>query len=338
MRAAGLDFERRQLAEFDLPEPGELREGEVLLEVLEVGICATDRELAHFHFGAPPPGETRLALGHEALARVVSTGPGVSGLQPGDLVAPMIREACGLACRGCGAGRTDLCETGKYRERGIVAMHGYLAPRLAEPAARLLAVPPSLADRAVLMEPLSVVEKAVETAWHTAPFEPRTALVFGAGPIGLLTVLALLHRGVAVTCCSLEPADHPRARIAARAGANYERQTPRAMADLVFEASGSAAAARAAFEWLAPLGVLILVGAADFDLRFPGIRTVVENQAVVGVVNAGKPHFEAALRDLRRFDPAVTSRLVARRRFAEWREAILSQGSTDAIKTVLPLH
>lgn len=339
MRAAGLDFPSRSLVEFDLPEPGPPGPGQLLLEVLEVGVCATDRELAQFHFGRPPQGESRLALGHEALARVAAAGPGVDGFSTGDLVVPMIREACAARCRGCAAGRTDLCESGDYRERGIVGLHGYLTSQAVDAAARLIPVPPSLAGAAVLVEPLSVVEKAMEAAWRSAAFPPRHALVIGAGPVGLLAVLALTARGVQVSCRSLEPAGHPRARLVRQAGALYEHSAdPIRPADLVFEASGSPAGSRQAFEALGPSGVLVLIGAADVDLRFPGLRTVVQNQTVVGVVNAGPAHFHAALADLARFHRAALDAMLERRSWDFWREAILTQGSSAAIKTVLPLH
>jgi threonine dehydrogenase-like Zn-dependent dehydrogenase len=339
MRAAGLDYESRCLAEFQLPDPPPPGPGEALLEIVEVGICATDRELAHFHFGRPPAGETRLTLGHEALARVAAVGPGSGGFQSGELVVPMIREACPTLCRGCGAGRMDLCETGAYRERGIVGWHGYLTSYAVDQTARLVRVPSSLAELAVLLEPLSVVEKAMEAAWRAAPLPPRQATVFGAGPVGLLTVLALLARGVEVTCRSLEAEDHPRALLAREAGARYEvASAPLRQSHLVFEVSGSPQAGRAAFDALGPSGVLVLVGASDFDIRFPGIRAVVENQTIVGVVNASAAHFQAALLDLARFDVRLVRRLIQRQPWASWQEAVALQGSTAAIKTVLPLH
>ena len=60
MRALALNFDSRLLEYCDVPEPGEPGPGEVLLEILEVGVCGTDRDLAQFRFGAPPKGETHL--------------------------------------------------------------------------------------------------------------------------------------------------------------------------------------------------------------------------------------------------------------------------------------
>ncbi len=340
MRAAGLDFHSRALAEFELPEPAAPGPGEALVRVHEVGICATDRELAHFRFGIPPEGERYLALGHEALVEVETVGPGVTSWKRGDLAVPMIRDGCVPACRACAAARPDLCVTGGYYERGITRRHGYLAARVVDPVSRLVRVPGQLAPYAVLVEPLSVVEKALETAWRNCVLAPPSALVLGAGPVGLLAVLALAQRGLDVQCASLETGEHPRARLAGDCGARYvclQHARP-APATLVFEASGSAAAAQLALELLPPLGVLVLIGAADFEAEFPGVRTVVHNLTVAGVVNAAPAHFTAALDDLAAAPSALLGRFLHRRPFSSWRESITEGGLPGTVKTVHPLH
>ena len=76
MRAIALDFNSRTPTEISLPPPGAPGPGEVLFRVEACGVCATDRELARFHFGAPPAAETTLVLGHEALGEVVAAGRG----------------------------------------------------------------------------------------------------------------------------------------------------------------------------------------------------------------------------------------------------------------------
>ena len=121
MRAVALDYETRSLNRLDLPEPEPPGPDEVLFRVLATGVCGTDRDLAEFRFGHPPPGERHLVLGHEALGQVVAAGSaGSAGLKPGDWVAPMVRRACAPACMSCARGRRDLCLTGGYTERGII--------------------------------------------------------------------------------------------------------------------------------------------------------------------------------------------------------------------------
>lgn len=335
MRAIGLDFEARRLSEFALPEPDVVGPGEVLLEVREVGLCGTDRELAEFHFGKPPDGERHLALGHEALAEVVAVGSGVR-LRKGALVSPLVRRPCPAQCLACAHDRRDLCLTGDYVERGITGLHGYLRKFAVDSESDLLEVPAELIDVAVLTEPLSVVEKAISTAERIHVLGPRSALIVGAGPVGLLGALASLARGWRTEVYSLEPPGHPNARLAALAGARYSNDKPRELADVVLECSGAEAGARLALDWLAPLGVAVLIGATDFDVRFPGLRAVMQNQTVTGVVNASPEHSAKAIRDLARFDQQVLRGMIERRPVSQWREALTGPGG-KAAKMVLAL-
>lgn len=312
MRAVGLDFEHHRLTETALPPPPAPGPGEVLLHVREVGICATDRELARFRFGAPPDGEAFLVLGHEALAQVEV---GDERWPKGAWVVPMIRRGCSPVCGHCARGRRDLCQTGQYLERGISRAHGYLMPYTLDLSEELLAVPESLVDVAALAEPFSVVEKAVETALRAHPMEPRTALVAGAGPVGLLTALLLQLRGLDVAVVSLEPDDHPRAELLRAAGIRYLGQRRPKPADLVFEAAGGV---RGPLEWVAPCGVLMLIGASEEPLPLPPLRMLVDNLTVAGTVNAGRMHFERGLEDLGRLPRRWLQAMIERRPLAAW--------------------
>jgi glucose 1-dehydrogenase len=79
-----IDFEPPRLAEPD----------DVMVQVLDVGICGTDKEICSFEYGTPPPGRDYLVIGHEALAEVVDVGPAVEHLKVGDLVVPTVRRPC----------------------------------------------------------------------------------------------------------------------------------------------------------------------------------------------------------------------------------------------------
>src|ERR1700731_431266 len=108
MRAVALDFERRALVEREVQTPEIARDDQVLFRVQEVGVCGTDRELAQFHRGYPPEGESFLVLGHEATGHVIEVGGAVTSLRAGDCVVPMIRRGCSPPCRCCARRRTDL--------------------------------------------------------------------------------------------------------------------------------------------------------------------------------------------------------------------------------------
>ena len=213
MKALALNFEARALEWIEPEPPAFYANRDVLYRVHEVGICGTDRALAAFRLGAPPKGETKLVLGHEALGQVLDTGSGVKSLNRGDWVVPMVRRGCKPPCSSCARGRRDLCVSGKYTERGILGLHGYFTERAVDAEEDLVRVPLKFVDFGVLIEPLSVAEKAITRALAVHEGEPRTALVLGLGPIGMLAAMALKVHGYGVRVHSLEPADHPRAAI-----------------------------------------------------------------------------------------------------------------------------
>lgn len=323
MRAVVLDYSSRELALCEMPEPELRSPSQVLLRIHEVGVCGTDRELALFRLGFPPAGQRRLVIGHEALGQVVAAGPAVQRLRRGDWVVPMVRRPCRPPCPSCARGRRDLCISPGMRERGIFGLDGYFADYAVDEEDDLVAVPASLVDRAVLIEPLSVVEKAVAAALRLHEPGAATALVLGAGPIGILAALALERRGLAVAVHSLEPPDHPRAALLAGAGIEYLPELGTREADIVIEATGSASSAVAGIERLAPLGVAVILGAPDAPAHFPFRRLIVGNRCVIGSVNASPEAFAAAVEDLASFDGGLIKRLIERTPLARFRENIL---------------
>jgi threonine dehydrogenase-like Zn-dependent dehydrogenase len=339
MRAVGLDYATRRLVKTEICEPRLEDPAGVLFRIEQVGVCATDRELARFHFGHPPEGMSFLVLGHEVLGTVVEAGPAAAGVRVGDRVVAAIRRACLPACDACSEGRRDLCRTGLYKERGIFGLDGYFTEFAVDAAVDLLVVPPGLADVAVLAEPLSVVEKAIGRALDIRGEFPRTALVLGAGPIGLLSVFALLARGVEVTLSSLEPRDHFRARLAMDAGARY-LESPRGSEekfDLALEATGSVAAAYEAIRSLGRLGVCAVLGGSAGSGRISFSDLLVNNQVVFGSVNANRQAFEGAILDLERFDGRLLRRMIRQMDFSEFETSILGTPS-EVPKLVHVIH
>src|SRR6201993_2609910 len=178
----------------DVPEPGE-REGTVLVEAIAVGVCGTDVEIVEGKYGWGPPGKKRLVLGHESLGRVLD--PGTSGFTKGDLVAGIVRRPDPVPCPNCAVGEWDMCRNGQYTERGIKEHNGFMSERWRVEPDYVMKIDSSLGLLGVLLEPTTVVAKAWEqvvAVGQRALWEPRTILVTGAGPIGLLAALiATLH-------------------------------------------------------------------------------------------------------------------------------------------------
>lgn len=320
MRAVTLNYDRRILEERDVPEPRIASPTGVLFRVREAGICGTDRELASFRLGYPPSGEEHLIIGHEAVGEVVDAGA-ESGFAPGQIVVPTVRRACIPPCRLCAENRRDLCVTGRYTERGIFGAHGYFAELAADESSDLIAIPPDASEFAVLVEPLSVVEKAVALAMKLHRGGAETALVVGAGSVGLLAAMVLRLRGFQTSIVSVEPAGSPRARLVESAGVPYLTWPVSGKADIIIEAAGAPGAAGSALEALAPLGVLIILGAVDAQL-IPLLSLIVGNQTMAGSVNAGPEAFRQAVADLPRMPRSALAGMVERVGFYDYRRSI----------------
>jgi D-arabinose 1-dehydrogenase-like Zn-dependent alcohol dehydrogenase len=170
--------------------------GSVVVEALAVGVCGTDMEIAGGQYGWAPPGEERLILGHESLGRVVD--PGRSGFAVGEHVVGIVRRPDPVPCPNCAVGEWDMCSNGGYTERGIKQVHGFMAEHWRIEPDYAVRVDKDLGILGVLLEPTTVVAKAWEqilTIGRWTFWDPRTVLVVGAGPIGLLAALIGVQRG-----------------------------------------------------------------------------------------------------------------------------------------------
>jgi threonine dehydrogenase-like Zn-dependent dehydrogenase len=111
-----------RLEDQDPPVP---RRGELLLQVLKVGVCGTDKDIIAGFYGEAPAGSDYLVLGHESLCSVAGTDSGATGFRKGDLVVPTVRRNCQENCVNCKRDMSDMCVTGHYLEHGIKGLHGY---------------------------------------------------------------------------------------------------------------------------------------------------------------------------------------------------------------------
>src|SRR5262249_51188715 len=222
---------KRSIQLVDVPQPRLQAARDVLLRVREVGLCGTDREIISFEYGSPPPGSDHLIIGHESLAEVVEVGRGVQSLRPGDVVVALVRRPCAhTECLPCRVGRSDFCTTGDFTERGIKHADGFLTEYTLDREEYLVKVPKPLADVAVLIEPLTVVAKAIGQAraiHDRLPYEPgpQRGLVLGAGPIGLLGAMALIASGYETVVYSREPEGSDRSKLIQSFGAAYVSAT-----------------------------------------------------------------------------------------------------------------
>ena len=331
MKAIAVFPEGRRFDLIDHPEPKLTDPDQVKIRMLEVGICGTDKEIVSFHYGTPPEGSPYLVLGHESLGEVVETGGEVKDLKPGDLAVATVRRPCIVpTCTACRASRSDFCYSGEYTERGIVKRHGFMTELVVEDAQYVNRVPHSLRDVAVLVEPLTIAEKAVTQLWEVqqrlpwalprAAGEPpafgRNALVLGAGPVGLLGAMKLVLEGFNTTVYSRTPHGSDVASLVKMIGAKFVPAETTDVAtlaggigniDVVYEAVGVSSLAYEVLKYLGVNGVFIFTGVpggkppilVDTDQIMRD--HVLKSQMIFGTVNASIDDFRDAIADIGKF-------------------------------------
>lgn len=308
----------------EVPEP-EAGPGELLVDGLAVGVCGTDKEIAAGEYGWAPPGKERLVLGHESLGRV-REAPAGSGFEAGELVVGVVRRPDPEPCGACAHGEFDMCRNGRYTEHGIKEIDGFASEVWTCEADYAVKLDPRLEDVGMLMEPTTVVAKAweqVERIGARAWFEPRSVLVTGAGPIGLLAAMLGVQRGLDVHVLDLVT-DGPKPRLVKDLGATYhsssiDEVTEKLRPDVVVEATGVGELVFGAMAGTAAYGIVCLTGVSSggrslsIDAGLINRDVVLENDAVVGSVNANLRHYAQAADALAKADLDWLNRLVTRR-------------------------
>ncbi len=370
MRAIAVTPSAKKVAVIDEPEPKISTPTEVKLRMIEAGVCGTDKEICAFEYGTPPEGSDYLVIGHESLGEVVEVGAKVSRVKLGDLVVPMVRRPCPHDyCPACRIGRQDFCFTGDFTERGIKQRHGFMAQFVVDDEQYMNPVPRELREVAVLVEPLTIAEKALIQVWDvqqrlpwSCPVVPgkaqancHRAVVLGAGPVGLLGAMALVMNGFDTYVYAREPIPNPKATVVEMIGGKYRSAETSSLAslaaeagnvDLVYEATGASRLAFDMVEHLGTNGIFIFTGVpgrkspveVDTDLMMRNL--VLKNQVVFGTVNAGRDAFEASIRDIelfsKRWPQAVKSLITGRFPMESYQNLLL--GRSSGIKNVIQLN
>jgi threonine dehydrogenase-like Zn-dependent dehydrogenase len=369
MKAIAVSPNDHTVSLVDMAPPAISNSTDVKLRMLEVGVCGTDREICAFQYGTPPNGSGHLVIGHESLAEVVEVGPAVSRVRIGDLVVTMVRRPCEHQdCRPCRSDRQDFCSTGDFTERGIKMAHGFMTEVVVDDQKYMNVVPRPLREVAVLVEPLTIAEKAIKQIWQVQERLPwdcdhddrkgrghcHTAVVLGAGPVGLLGAMALAAVDFEVYVYSREPAPNPKSQVVQAIGAQYvsaETDSIQRLADrvgnidVVYEATGASSISFELVKFLGTNGIFVFTGVpgrkapieVDTDVIMRDL--VLKNQVVFGTVNAARETFEDAIRDLgvfmARWPDAVRSLITGRYPMEAHRDLLL--GPANGIKNVISL-
>ena len=327
----------------DVPEPAE-RNGSVLVEAIAVGVCGTDVEIAEGKYGWAPPGKTRLVLGHESLGRVIEPDP-TGRMKKGELVVGIVRRPDPVPCPNCAVGEWDMCRNGQYTERGIKQIDGYMSEHWRIEPDYAIKIDPSLGILGVLLEPTTVVAKAweeVDRIGRRSFWEPRTVLITGAGPIGLLAALLGMQRGFDVHVLDrVESGTKPD--LVRSLGAIYHSGSVANIGfdpDVVIECTGVGPVINDCIQQVGSGGIVCLTGvgaggpASNRITADVATDAVLKNKVVVGSVNANKRHWFKAGEFLARADRDWLSKLISRREKPENFAHALAR-KPDDIKVVI---
>lgn len=254
-------FERPgEAAEREAPTP-EPKPGEVVVRVAACGVCGTDAHIFRGEYMAEYP----IVGGHELAGTIAALGPGVTNWREGDRVAVDPNIFCG-DCYFCKSNRANHCQ--RFSAVGVTRDGGF-AEYVAAPARNLYRVPDGLSlEEAALVEPVSCVVYALQRVRVLAG---SSALIFGAGPMGLLLLQGLRRSGAAsVTVVDRVASRLELARqlgaegIALAAGDEPPRDQLRAIQplgfDVVVDATGLPRVVERMFEFAKPTAKILFFG------------------------------------------------------------------------------
>ena len=327
----------------EVPDP-DPHDGSMLVGAVAVGVCGTDVEIVAGKYGWAPPGKSRLVLGHESLGRVIDPGSS-AGWKRGDLVAGIVRRPDPVPCPNCAVGEWDMCRNGQYTERGIKEIDGFMSERWRIEPEYAVKVDGALGLLGVLLEPATVVTKAweqVTAVGQRAYWHPRTALITGAGPIGLMAALLGRERGLDVHVLDRAQSG-PKPDLVRDLGASYHTGSVADLPfapDVIVECTGVGQVVADAIRRVASGGIVCLTGVGSGG-RTVGDSTadvaaavVLQNNVILGTVNANRRHWQSASEDLARADHRWLGRLITRRERPESFARALER-QPDDIKVVI---
>jgi (R,R)-butanediol dehydrogenase/meso-butanediol dehydrogenase/diacetyl reductase len=284
-----------EVEQLPVPAPGL---GQVLVEVTHCGVCGSDLHMIIEGWGQPG-----FVGGHETSGLVAAVGEDVTEWKPGDAVIVGPTPRCGT-CKRCKEQKPSQCEQRAQMSSGGGGM-GAFATYTLENAKSLIAIPRGMPERvAALTEPLAV---ALHGITRSGALPGDSAMVFGAGPIGALTIAALVAKGISPVIV-VEPGESRR-RLAQDLGATEvlqpgdleifppwepDRISARAV-DVVLECSGKKAAMEAGFNQLRRGGRLVLVGAGMEGPTLDPNRLLLNELEVTGGFLYDENGFEDAL-------------------------------------------
>lgn len=272
-----------------------LEEGYAIVQIRRIGICGTDY---HAFAGKQPFFTYPRILGHELAGNIVEIGDNAQGLVVGDQVSIIPYFHCGH-CQACSNGKTNCCQSMK-----VFGVHvdGGMVEKVAVPISHLINCNSLTLDQAVLLEPLAIGAHAIS---RSGLQQGQTALVIGAGPIGL-GIMALIH-SMGAKAIAMDINDDRLSFAAAWAKAehlvNGLHQPEERISELtngqfptvVIDATGNAQSMMNAFRYTSHGGVLAYVGLFKGDVTFHDPDFHRKELTLMGSRNATREDFATVI-------------------------------------------
>ncbi|HEY6083206.1 MAG TPA: glucose 1-dehydrogenase [Chitinophagaceae bacterium] len=361
MKAIAIVPGTQNLSLVERPEPQIAAPDEIKLQILQVGICGTDREEAAGGRADAPAGSKELVIGHENFGKVVAVGSAVKAVKPGDYAVFTVRRECDNCI--CGH-HPDMCFTGKYRERGIKGLDGYETEFVVDKEKYINKVPDEIAHIGVLAEPMSVAEKAINESVRiqcgrlpeanaTDWLKGKQVLVAGLGPIGLLAAFILRLRGANVLGLDIVDENTIRPDTLNAIGGKYvdgrkvkteDIDDAFGQIDMIFEATGVASLEFELIDALGINGIYVLTGipGGDRPLTIIGAplldQIVLKNQLLLGSVNASIEDWSRGIAELlqahQQYPDAIAKVITDKVPVSNFKDALLHHGDNE-IKCVI---
>ena len=324
----------------DVPDPGPPGRGEAQVAIRSIGICTSDVHVLRGAMAMPDG----LTVGHEYSGVVLSVGEGAEGVSPGDRIISETAVGACFECGMCRSGHYELCPS--KRALGWLS-DGVYTERINVPLHCLHKVPESISfDVGAVAEPTAIcVYGCIERA-AVAPED--VTVIYGMGPIGLLTLISLKDWGVERIVC-LTPTRHGtrRAELAKELGADHvlpsDGDIPAAIAeiaggpvDCVVDCCGAPGAINEGMRLLRKGGKFVALGiASDDTIPFAWNEGVLRAVSLTFSCTSSREAWLKVRGILERRHDQVARIITHRFPLAQWREAFDCIERREAIKVVL---
>jgi 2-desacetyl-2-hydroxyethyl bacteriochlorophyllide A dehydrogenase len=335
MRAVAI-AEDRTLQPVEIDE-APLAPGQARVSVAFCGICGSD---IHFRASAAVPAGT--VMGHEFSGTVTELGSRVDGFAVGDRVAVYPFSPCG-ECPNCLRGDQHVCQEAALTGLGLGANPGGYAESVVVDALMLVPIPAALSfEHGALVEPLAVALHGINVG-EAAPGD--RCIVIGAGPIGVMTALALQARGIdRVVAIERNAARRERMRALGVDALGLDKVHDAVLGafggeppDAVFECAGNPAAPQLAIELVRSRGIVVLLGVLEEPVEISQLVLMIKEAQLRASFAYRRTEFEEAVGLLAEgrlpAEPLITARAPLEQAQAMFER--LEDPATEEIKVLL---